>query len=332
MTIDSPATAGRPSLRAAVLGGAGFLGSHLTAALLDRGATVRVFDRPNADLKALTGIAQHTDRWSFVPGDFVNEADQQRVVNGIDVVYHVLSTTIPATSNANPAYDVASNLVSTVNLLAACVASGVQRVVFVSSGGTVYGKPQELPIPETHGTTPWCSYGIVKVAIEHYLRLFHHLHGLRYTIARLSNPYGPHQRLEGAQGAASVLLARAHSGRPIEIWGDGSVVRDFVFVEDAVEGILAAATRGGDAGVFNIGSGVGTSLNELVEAILRVADREVTVDHHPGRPFDVPVNVLDVSHAREALDWQPTTSLENGLRRTWQWLDERDVAAGAEGR
>jgi len=313
--------------RCAVLGGAGFLGSHLTEALLARGHSVRVFDKTGTDLG---NLAQVDGPWEFCGGDFVNEVDQIQAVAGMDVVYHLVSTTIPATSNRNPVYDVESNLAGTLKLLQHARESGVERVVFISSGGTVYGKPERLPIPEDHPTQPMVSYGIVKRAIEHYLDLFHRVHGLSYTIARLSNPYGPRQDARGALGAASVFLARTWAHEPIEIWGDGSVVRDYVYVTDAVEGILAAVEKGGDAGIYNIGSGKGASLTELVALIARVSRRRPEVFHKPSRAFDVPENVLDVSKARRDLGWEPRVGLEEGLSLTWSWLEEH--AGGVRGR
>jgi len=309
----------RKSRRAVVLGGAGFLGSHLTEALLARGRAVRVFDRLHADLKNLEGLSGD---WELLTGDFMNEADQREALAEASVVFHLISTTIPSTSNENPVYDVETNLIPTVKLLEAARAAGVETIVFVSSGGTVYGKPQSLPLREDHPTEPRVSYGIVKLAIEKYLRLYTHQHGIAHRILRLSNPYGPRQDPRGAQGAAAVFLGKAHRGETITIWGDGSVVRDYLYVTDAIEGVVQAAESGSGSSTYNIGSGTGVSLNELVEAIRAVAGREVRVEHVPGRPFDVPANVLDVSRARRDLGWEPRVSLQEGLSRTWAWLDE----------
>lgn len=281
---------------------------------------MRVFDRKNVDLRNLDGVSGD---WDFVGGDFLNEADQQKAVAGVSVVFHLISTTIPATSNRNPLYDVETNMITSVRLLDLAREAGVSRVVFLSSGGTVYGRPERLPIPEDHPTEPLVSYGVVKLAVEKYVALYHRLHGMSYRILRLSNPYGPRQDTAGAQGAASVFLDRAHAGRPIEIWGDGSVVRDYIYVDDAVEGILAATASGGDTGLYNIGSGRGVSLTELVEAIAGVAGRKLEVRYEESRPFDVPANVLDIGRAERELGWVPRTSLAEGLRRTWEWLERR---------
>lgn len=161
-------------LRCLVLGGAGFIGSHLVDGLLAHGHQVRVLDRP--------GVAPiHRDpnpALEIVAGDFSNAGDIAEAITGIDVCFHLVSTTLPRSSNADPVFDLETNLVGTVRLLQRTVESGVRKVVFVSSGGTVYGTPQYLPIDENHPTNPICSYGITKLAIEKYLELFHHLHGL----------------------------------------------------------------------------------------------------------------------------------------------------------
>src|SRR5262245_10790013 len=302
-----------------VLGGAGFLGSHLAEALLARGHHVRVFDRDNVDLRNLDGVK---GRWEFVGGDLGSESDQERAVQGATSLFHLVSTTIPATSNQDPAFDVETNLLATVRLLERARREKIERIVFVSSGGTVYGRPVRIPIDESHPTEPLVSYGVVKLAVEKYLGLYHHLHGLSYRVVRLSNPYGPRQRAGGAQGAATVFLARVHEGKPIEIWGDGKVIRDYVYVSDAVEGILAAHEHPGSAGTYNIGYGAGTSLNDLVTAIQEVTGRKIDVRHTPGRAFDVPENVLDITRAATELGWTPRVTLHEGLRRTWDWLQE----------
>lgn len=303
-----------------VLGGAGFLGSHLVEALLARGDRVRAFDRPNVDLRNLAGVSGSCE---FTGGDFLSESDQARAVEGITHAYHLVSTTIPATSNRDPAFDVETNLLATVRFLDLARREGVRRVVFVSSGGTVYGRPASVPIPEDHPTDPLVSYGVIKLAIEKYLGLYHHLHRLSTRVLRLANPYGPRQDPSGAQGAASVFLGRVHRGQDLEIWGDGSVVRDYIYVDDVIRGILAADAHPAETGLYNLGSGRAVSLNELVEAIRRVTGRDVGVHRTAARPFDVPVNCLDISRARNDLGWEPEVTLEEGLRRTWEWLEGR---------
>ena len=296
-----------------VLGGAGFIGSHLAEVLLQAGHRVRIFDRPHLD--RLPSFLQRREFEVFT-GDFLNPYVLSAALEGSEIVFHLVSTTLPKTSNDNPVYDVESNVVGTLRLLELCRSQGVRKVVFVSSGGTVYGVPRSVPVDETHPTEPICSYGIQKLVIEKYLQLNHRIHGLDYCVVRPSNLYGPRQRLDVAQGAVAVFLDRALRGQPIEVWGDGSAVRDYLYVGDAAEALLKAAAFEGEPRLFNIGSGVGSSLKQLIKEIEALLGRPVAVAYAAARPLDVPVNVLDTSLARRHLGWTARTSLAEGLRRT----------------
>ncbi len=296
-----------------VLGGAGFIGSHLCEGLLGAGHAVRVFARAGTDRR---NVAHLERRVEWRQGDFLDRADIQDALAGIDVVFHLISTTRPEGSNENSAYDIATNLISTLHLLDACRDQSIRKLVFLSSGGTVYGVPRDIPMTEDHPTDPICSHGIHKLAIEKYLFLHHRLYGLDYTVLRLSNPYGERQDPYGRQGAVSVFLNRALSGEPIEIWGDGSVVRDYLHVSDVVQACLAALAVEGETRLFNIAGGRGLSLLQLVAAIERATGREVDVRFMPPRAMDVPVNVLSIERARSILGWAPRVGLPEGLERT----------------
>lgn len=296
-----------------VLGGAGFIGSHLVEALLQAGHRVRIFDRPHLD--RLPGFLQRREFEVFT-GDFLNPRALSPALAGTEIVFHLVSTTLPKTSNDNPVYDVESNVLGTLRLLELCRKHAVRKVVFTSSGGTIYGMPRSVPIDESHPTDPICSYGIHKLVIEKYLQLNHRIHGLDYCVLRPPNLYGPRQRLDVAQGAVAVFLDRALRGKPIQIWGDGSVVRDYLYVGDAAEALVKAAAFEGEPKLFNIGSGVGTSLMQLIKEIEALLGRPVPVEYAAARPLDVPANVLDASLARRHLGWVPRTLLAKGLRRT----------------
>lgn len=300
-----------------VLGGAGFIGSHLAEALAQEGQHVKVFDRPHVDRLPLFARQRG---FEIFTGDFLNPQALIPALRGTEVVFHLVSTTLPKTSNDNPLYDVESNVLGSLRLLALCREHGVRKVVFVSSGGTVYGLPRALPVDEGHPTEPICSYGIHKLAVEKYLHLAHRLHGLDYCVVRPANLYGPRQRLDIAQGAVAVFLDRALRDQPIQIWGDGSVVRDYLYVSDAVDAILKAARFDGEPRIFNLGSGVGASLNQLVAEIGKLLGRPVRVEHTEARAVDVPANVLDCTLARRHLGWSARTSLGEGLKRTCEWL------------
>jgi UDP-glucose 4-epimerase len=309
-------------MKCLVLGGGGFLGSHLCEALLAQGYAVRIFDRPN--LLRFKSF-QNTDAVEWVEGDFINREHVAQAVSGCDIIYHMISTTLPRSSNENPAYDVETNVIGTLHLLEAAQRNKIKKTIFVSSGGTVYGIPQEIPIPETHPTEPICSYGIGKLAIEKYLNLFHLLHGTEYCVLRLANPFGERQRIAAAQGAVAVFLYKALRNEAIEIWGDGSVLRDYFHVSDAVSAMTKALTYEGSSSVFNIGSGVGQSLNEILDAIEVLLGSNVKRIYLPARAFDVPISVLDISKAVKYLNWHPQLSFAEGLSRTAQWLKSKPI-------
>lgn len=317
MTSSSAAAPGTPGngRLCLVLGGGGFLGSHLTPALLEREFRVRVLDRPGSDK-----VHDPDPRVEWMEGDFLHKEQLGTSLQGCDILFHLACTTHPRTSNEDPAYDVQSNVVGTLELLTAALARGIKKVIFVSSGGTVYGVPRSLPIPESHPTDPVCSYGIMKLAIEKYLELYYRLHGLDYCVLRVSNLYGEGQGVRSGQGAVAVFLDKAIRGEEIEVWGDGSVVRDYVYVGDVVGALIRAIDFSGEPRTFNIGSGRGTSIREVLQGVAAVTGTEPAVRYLPSRAFDVPSNVLDVSLAASVLGWRAATPFEEGLKRTYGWM------------
>jgi UDP-glucose 4-epimerase len=310
-------------MKSLVIGGNGFIGTNLVDTLTREGHKVRVFDRYPSRFR------EPDPRVEYVTGDFANHGELHEIVQGVDFVFHLAYTTLPHTSNEDPIYDIRSNVVDTVQLLQECRTSGVSKVIFVSSGGTVYGVPQTTPIPEDHPTDPMCSYGITKLAIEKYLQLFHHLHGLEYVAARVSNPYGEQQNPNAKQGAVTVFLGNIARGKPITIWGDGNVVRDYIYIGDTVEALYKAAVYQAPKNAprtFNIGAGEGYSLNQLIANMKEVCDLPIDVTYTPGRPEDVPANVLDITRAKQWLQWEPKVGLKEGLSRTWKWLRSLEAA------
>jgi UDP-glucose 4-epimerase len=249
-------------------------------------------------------------------GDFSNHEDIKKAIAGMDIIFHLVSTTLPKSSNDNPVYDISSNVISTIHMLEGARSAGIRKVIFFSSGGTVYGIPRKVPIPEDHPTEPTCSYGIHKLMIEKYLALYFHLYGIDYTIIRVANPYGERQRPTGAQGAIGVFLYKAMRGEPIEIWGDGSVVRDYIHIEDVARAAILAIEGEVPDRVVNIGSGCGLKLNDMIEGIATVTECSIDVRYSAARSFDVPVNVLDISRAMTYLKWRPEIDLLAGLSRT----------------
>jgi len=228
-------------------------------------------------------------------------------------VFHLASTTLPSTSNADITYDLESNVVATVRILETAASMHVRRLVFVSSGGTVYGMAQQNPIPESHPTDPICSYGIHKLTIEKYLQLFRSMASLDSIVLRVSNMYGECQDCDRPLGAVAHFTTRAVSGIPIEIWGDGTTTRDYIHVDDVVNALSKSVSYEGTERLFNIGSGRGVSLNQLVGMLEQRLSKPVRVNYQPRRGFDVFANVLDISRARHELSWTPRVTLEFGL-------------------
>ena len=303
--------------RLAVIGGSGFIGKHLVNRLATAGHHVRALGRSNSGgMAPLSGDREVEWLW----GDFQNEALLRRAMEGAETVFQLVSTTLPRSSNDDPVYDLVSNVCGSLKLLLTVVECGVRKVVFLSSGGTIYGTPSILPIPEDHPLEPNCSYGIGKLAIEKYLKLFRALHGLDFAIVRLSNPFGEGQPLDRGQGAVSIFLNRVLHDAPIEIWGDGSAVRDYVYISDAIEGIVAAADREDGSRIYNIGSGIGHSLNEVIAEIEQVVGKRATVHYKGARTFDVPANVLCIDRARTELNYSPKVSFRDGICKTVEWL------------
>lgn len=300
-----------PSPLCVVIGGSGFLGRHLCQRLVQAGASVRSVSRTGRPPGEAQPWWQAID---WVGADMGTETCF-RALTGADVLFHLASSTYPSTSNLDPVFDLESNLVGSVRLLNAAVEYGIRRVVFVSSGGTVYGIPEQTPIPETHPTNPICSYGIHKLAVEKYLSMHRRLNGLSSIVLRVANMYGEGQNLDRPLGAVSHFVYRASSGIPIEVWGDGTVRRDFVYVDDVVDALIGARDYDGPEHIFNVGSGRSVSMNELIELIEQRTGRGIGVSYFPARNFDIPDNLLDISRAARELGWTPATRLDDGIGR-----------------
>jgi UDP-glucose 4-epimerase len=306
-------------MKCVLLGGGGFIGSAIADRLLRDGHTIRIFERPRVEpYRAFD--AHEIVEW--MTGDMLSAHDISAAIEGMDAVFHLVSFTLPKSSNDDLVYDVETNLISSVQLLNAMVAQKVGKIIFISTGGAVYGIPRYLPIDEQHPTNPLVSYGITKLTIEKYLLMFQHLHGLQARILRVTNPFGPRQRVETAQGAVTAFLHHALHEQPIEIWGDGSVTRDYLYIDDVAEAFLKALEYSGPQSVFNISSGTGTSLNELVSLLGEILHRPIAHHYLAGRPFDVPVNVLNNQLASQEMGWTPQVSLRDGISRTIQWMQD----------
>jgi UDP-glucose 4-epimerase len=296
----------RSGLRAIVTGGAGFIGSNLVDGLLARGDEVTVIDN------LATGKREYVD-----PSARFVEADVREPLElDADVVFHLAAQADVGTSVQRPLYDADVNVLGTVSVLEAARAAGAQ-VVFSSTGGAIYGDV-ERPAPEQTERRPVSPYAIAKLAAEEYLAGWNRIHGSRHVALRFANVYGPRQDsgLEG--GVVAIFLERLARGEPTTIFGDGGQTRDFVYVGDVVSALLSAA--GHDGGVFNVGTGIETSIDELHALCRRVSGVDERPAYEPARLGDARRSVLDVSLAARELGWHPQVELEDGLRRTWEWM------------
>ena len=256
----------------------------------------------------------------FVEHDSFSEEFPQEVFTDCDIIFHLACATLPCTSNANIQYDISSNVLGSLRIFDKAVAAGVKKIIFSSSGGTVYGEPEKLPISETHPTNPICSYGITKLAIEKYLSLYTKMYGIQTCSLRVSNPFGEYQRVNSKQGVIPIFCNKALKGQEIEIWGDGSVSRDFIYVSDVINAFIKAIACEKDSLVLNIGAGKSKSLKDILAAISDILNCKLNVKYMNKRKFDVNENLLDISLAKVELGWSAEVQFEEGLQKMIDWM------------
>jgi UDP-glucose 4-epimerase len=320
----------RPHL---ILGGCGFIGRHVAVLLARGGDRVVVAARAPPAYAFPEDVAE---RISWVPFR-MEDIDWDTLIEGVGAIHHYAWSSIPASANRNPAADLAVNVTRTLGLLEALRRQGQQGkqvpLIFASSGGTVYGALRRVPARETDELAPLGAHGAGKAAAELYLGVYRSLYGLDCRIARIANPFGAGQDPRRGQGAATTFLYRALAGQPITVWGDGEVVRDYIHVADAAAGLVALtrSPRCEGRAVFNIANGKGVSLNAIIAELRTRRGRSLEVHYEPGRGFDVPVSVLDVTLAREVLGWSPRLSFAEGLSRTLADLERSATFSTLDG-
>lgn len=305
-----------PSRNVLLLGGGGFIGQATARRLASDAMEVHVLARQHA-LSAAPTIHIHTHTHT---GDISDPAILDTVLPKCGTVVHLASSTSPGSSACKPS-DELDNLRPTLNLLERLHGQKDIHLVFVSSGGTVYGNPPQIPVNENAPFAPRSYHGAGKMALEGFLQAFRAA-GNAVTILRPSNAFGPGQDLRQGFGFVRTVLEHARNGSPLEIWGDGEAIRDFVYIEDVAEAIALTIGNPADSGTYNVGSGQGHTLNEVLALARRVTGVEINALHKPARGEDVRGIVLDVSRIRTALGWKPRICLEEGLRRTWAWLQQ----------
>lgn len=298
--------------RCLVIGANGFLGSHLVDELVSRGHEVTAFDRFSTStlMFGAEGVA-------VLAGDFTRSPDLQKALVGQQLVFHFVSASTPFSADNDPALDVRTNVAPSVELFKLCVEAGVDRVFFASTGGAIYGDQpfdaSELSLPQ-----PISPYAIGKLAIEHYLGYFRRRHGLESLALRISNPYGPRQHSSKVQGVIPIFLRRVHAGLPITVYGDGSMIRDYIYVTDAARMIAETVGRVTEHSLYNIGSGHGASVNELLAIISATTGIEPAIQHQPVPTTFVDHVVLDTSRHSAEFGAHSLVPIAEGIERTWR--------------
>lgn len=302
-----------------LLGAAGFIGTNLTIELAKKTEDeITLVDRSKAFFKPI--VSMDLKNVHILEADLTVDMDFDSILKDQEVVYHLVSTTVPTTSNQHISQELVSNVIFSANLFEACIRCGVKKVVFVSSGGTVYGKEVDCPLKEKTATNPISSYGVQKITIEKLLYLYRYMYGLDYRIIRLANPYGPYQRPNGVLGAVTTFTYKALKGDEITVYGDGSVVRDFIYIDDAIRAIMKIVNGENKHRTFNLGCGYGTSIKQVLETIEKALGIKMNVSYLEGRKVDVPVNYLDISRYEKYYGALNPISLEDGIRKTADFM------------
>lgn len=304
--------------RALVVGGNGFIGSHLVDKIVKDGWDVSVLDPfPRK-------FSQLPDCVKFIQMDFDHSlAKVESIVTETkpDVVFHLAWKTLPETSLQNPMRDIGINLIPTLNLISVCAKAKI-KLIFISSGGAVYGPTKVSLIPETHETTPISPYGIEKLMAEKYLYMYRHLYGLDYITLRPSTPFGPLQDYRGKQGAVAIFMYHIAKGLPVTVWGDGNNIRDYFYISNLVDAMAGCMdyVAPDEKRIFNVGGGNGVSLFQLIGYLEEVVGRKALVEQRAARKFDPETIVLDTSLIREKFGWTSKVSFTQGLHQTWKWM------------
>ncbi len=303
---------GMRNRRAIVTGGAGFIGSHVVDRLVDEGYRVLAVD----DLSS--GRAENVNREADLEQIDIRGTQLADKISSYqpDAVFHLAAQPSVSVSARDPLLDAQVNVLGTVNLLHAMMCSGVPRLVFASTGGAIYGEPEgSAPVNESAPCKPMSPYGTSKLCCEEYIGLFRRSHGVRGTVLRLANIYGPRQDPHGEAGVVAIFSRAMLEGESVNIFGDGEDERDYVFVGDLVEAFLRAA-ESGLPGPFNIGTGAGTSVNELARKLISLTGYDLAPTYAPPRPGDIHRISLDYRTAENQLGWRPSVALEDGLTQT----------------
>ncbi|MGB3340687.1 MAG: NAD-dependent epimerase/dehydratase family protein [bacterium] len=299
-----------------VTGGCGFIGSHIVDAYIDSGHEVWIIDNlSTGDIKNLNPKAKFIEK-------NIEDSDIEEIFKDVkfDVINHHAAQINVRVSVDNPLFDAKVNILGSLNLLSFGMKYHIKRFIFASSGGTVYGEPNQLPITEEFTIDPSSPYGISKATTEKYLTLYARLYDFDCVILRYSNVYGPRQISKSEAGVISIFIECILKHNKCTVFGDGNQTRDYVYVGDVIAANIAAL--GCKSDIFNIGTGIETSVNDLIDMLSKIIDKDVIHGHDDARPGDVLRNALNNTKAGSVINWHPGISLEQGIRRTFEYFKE----------
>lgn len=308
------------NMKTLILGAAGFIGTNLALRLRENPENeLTLVDRSKG---YFIPALQEDHRIHIMESTFDDTTDFDTLLQGQETVYHLVSTTVPTTSNQHISQELQANVIFSSNLFEACVRNKVKKVVFISSGGTVYGREANCPLKEKTATNPISSYGIQKITIEKLLYLYHYLYGMDYRIIRLANPYGPYQRPNGVLGAVTTFTYKALRHEKITVYGDGSVIRDYIYIDDAIRAMQKIVEGESKHRTFNLGCGEGTSIKKVLDTIEEILNVPLEIEYKEGRKVDVPENYLDISRYEKYYGALNPVSLAEGIRKTAEFMKQ----------
>ncbi|MCI9178908.1 MAG: NAD-dependent epimerase/dehydratase family protein [Lachnospiraceae bacterium] len=304
-------------MNALILGAGGFIGTNLTQKLKNL-YKITAYD---CNISALERLYKLTNgKINIISGNLLNDSNLKKILQRQNIIYHLVSTTIPATSNKNISQEICDNVEAMAKFLNVCSTCSVNKIVFLSSGGTIYGMQNSFPIQEDAKEYPISSYGVQKLMNEKLIYLYHFIYGLDYRIIRLSNPYGPYQNPRGKQGIVTKTIYKALKGEEIEVFGDGSIIRDYLYIDDAIDAIVKITEGNTKERLFNVGCGIGTSLIELFQIIEESLGIPLQLSYLPDRNVDVPVNYLNIERYKSYFGEISKIGLEDGIKKTADYL------------
>lgn len=304
-------------MKCCVIGGAGFIGTHFVNTLLETGRDVLVVGRRPRGLTSLPGKVEYRQ------GDIRSREFVKNILKDVDEVVDLAHSSVPKTSYENPVLDVMDNLPGSVSLFEAACDFPLRKMLFVSSGGTVYGEPRSLPIDEDHPTNPVSPYGITKLALEKYAQMYHRIRGLPVVCARPSNPYGEGQQPFIGQGFVATAIASILAGKEIKIFGTAGTIRDYIYISDVAKALVSVLDVGLPGECYNIGSGKGRTNIEVIEQIsvfARKSNKNPIVTNEAPRLFDVSANVLSTGKLFAISGWRPEIEFDAGIERIWDYF------------